>query len=164
MSSMANSFLLTTTLFTCWMHSHQNRGFEMVDPFTIIGGVAATTQLSVYGYKLLVATAALPRHVRQAPDRIQAWLNQASTMMVLLDNAQSTMGTPTQGTASLIAQCRKDNTKLYELLQPRKHMKRKSNKTKILDLAFIMRRQSEVEQLMLSLGHSFQMLAMNLIL
>jgi hypothetical protein len=136
----------------------------MADPITIIGGAAATAQLSVYAYKLFVATAALPRHIRQAPDYIQAWLNQASSMMVLLDNAQSMMGATDQGTALLIDQCRTGNVRILEILRPHKRLKRSRNHRRILDLVFFMRQRSDVEQLMLSFRNSFQMLAMHLIM
>jgi hypothetical protein len=147
------------TSFACKINLYHHRVFAMADPITILGGAAATTQLSVYAYKLLVATAALPRHLRQAPDRIQAWLNQASTMMVLLDNAQIIMGVPDQGTASLIDQCRRENVKILELLLPYQRLKRAKTHHRIL-----VRQRSDVEQHMLSFGSSFQMLSLNLIM
>jgi hypothetical protein len=133
---------------------------RMADPVTILGGVAATAQLSVYGYRLLAATAGLPRKLRKAPDSVQIWLNQAATMIMLLDDAQSTTGALGQGLACLFDQCRNINARLSDLLQPRQNVKRNM----IIDFAFILRRRSEVEELMVSFGNSFQMLALNLIL
>jgi hypothetical protein len=133
---------------------------RMADPVTILGGVAATVQLSVYGYRLLAATAGLPRKLRKAPDSVQIWLNQAATMIMLLDDAQSTTGALGQGLACLFDQCRNINARLSDLLQPRQNVKRNM----IIDFAFILRRRSEVEELMVSFGNSFQMLALNLIL
>jgi hypothetical protein len=163
-SNLASLSPFAIIWFACQIDPNRQCVSEMADPITILGGAAATTQLSVYAYKLLVATAALPRHLRQAPDRIQTWLNQASTMMMLLDNAQSVMGVPDQGTASLFDQCRKNNARIFEILHPHKRLRRASNHTRLLDLVFHVRRRSDVEQLMLSFENSFQMLAMNLML
>ena len=47
----------------------------MAEPISIIGGVAAVTQLARYGLRIIQAASECPSAIRDTPDTIQALLN-----------------------------------------------------------------------------------------
>jgi hypothetical protein len=132
----------------------------MADPLTALGGVAAVAQLIHYGTKLLLVTFSLPRHIRQAPSRIELWIGKSDTMVLLLDDLSGHLRHLNRESTHLLRQCRQDIVRLQILLRPFVNIHRSRRSTKFTELSFIVRRQTEIEELIKSLNETFALLAL----
>lgn len=136
----------------------------MGEVLAVVGGIAASAQLFHYGSEFLAAAAALPGHVRHAPDRLQSWLGRLSTMKTLIDEAHSRISTKHRGIRFLLAECRKHTDQLGILLQPWLNRSAGQARGRLENLAFILWRQRKIEMLLLSFNRDFKMLTSILLL
>ncbi|KAF2818651.1 hypothetical protein CC86DRAFT_155066 [Ophiobolus disseminans] len=135
----------------------------MAEAFAILGGSAAVTQLVHYGFVLLSTTSALSRQIRHAPDRIQSWIDQCSTLLHMLDNIRNNITRYNLSTSHFVEQCRGDVVSIRALLRPFRNRLTSRRPSRVQEVLFVVRRETEVESRLESFRQAFNMLALNLI-
>lgn len=129
-----------------------------------LGGVAAGTQLLNYGIQILMAASALPRYIRHSPDLMQAWTQQSSDMLQLLEDVERRTGTIDRSTASLLGKCRKDALALRSLLVPFHFGSHVPQRSRLRELWFVLRKDHEVERITSDFNKTFSNMALHLIM
>tara|TARA_R110002003_G_scaffold171_15_gene14012 strand:+ start:4176 stop:4613 length:438 start_codon:yes stop_codon:yes gene_type:complete len=135
----------------------------MAEVLAILGGGAAATQLLHYGLALLSTTSALSRQIRHAPDRIQSWIDQSSTMLSMLRNLCRTISELDSVTTALVQQCNNDIAAVRLLLRPYRSRIQARRFSTAQQILFVLRREDEVERLMESFRRTFSTMTLSII-
>jgi hypothetical protein len=134
----------------------------MAEVLVALGGAAAATQLVHYGFDFLIAASALSHNIRHAPQNIQGWMDQLTAMIWLLHGAQQTANGFHSGILGLLEECRKDAMKLQLLLRPFRPKNTQQTPSKISQRMFVLRKQTEIERLVVAFRSTFNTLASHL--
>ena len=129
-----------------------------------IGGAAAATQLLRYGAEFTLFVSALPGQLRHAPEKITTWSKQSSAMLGLLDEIKSNAKDLDPNTLYLLQQCREDITKLESLLYTAYLDSNVSRRSKLKKLSFVLRKEAEIEHMMVAFKSNFNTVALSMIL
>jgi len=129
-----------------------------------IGGAAAATQLLRYGAEFTLFVSALPRHLRHAPDRITAWAERSRAMLGILDAIMDHVKDDDRNTLYLLQQCRKDIMKLESLLHPTLLDSHVSRRARLKSLSFVLRKETDIEHIMISFRSNFSTVVLSMIL
>lgn len=130
----------------------------MAEILTILGAIAAGTQLFHYGCKGLAVTSALSHHTRHRSDQIQVWVHDSSTATQLIDAVERVLPNNPPVISGLVESCRKDAQAL-ELLLGRFAPDSVATRSKTSELAFVLRKGPVIRGHFSSFEASFTRLA-----
>ncbi|KAF2026444.1 TPR-like protein [Setomelanomma holmii] len=129
-----------------------------------LGAAAAVIQLLHYGTELGKFASALPGLVRRAPNKIMRWTDLCQAMLKLLEDIESRCINIDANLSILVQQCREDILGLQSMLRPVCFGSTVSHRQRLLDISFVVRKESEIQQLMLSSKSTFTMIALGVIM
>jgi hypothetical protein len=135
----------------------------MAEVLALVGGGAAATQLLHYAIALLSGTSALSHRIRHTSDRIELWVNESSSMLVMLDSILSGVNGIDAATLHMIERCRSDVVEIRVLLRPfrsRSHVRRASRRQEFL---FVLLREDEIERRLVAVRNAFQTMSLGLL-
>ena len=126
---------------------------------------AAATQLLHHGYLLTSTATALTYSIYQAPERIEEWTNQSSTMLSILDNLRASIAHVDQAMLVLVEKCRCDIIAICNLLYPFSTQEpARRNSFRVQQAYFVVRRNSEINRRMKTFRQTFSTMTLSLIL
>ncbi|CAN9474776.1 unnamed protein product [Alternaria alternata] len=131
----------------------------MAEVLAVLGGAAALTQLIHYGFLSVSTISALSYNIRHTADKIDTWIDQSLLMTTLIDDIDYSIRNHTPNTVQLLAQCRKDAARLNTLLATCRKYMPSQKRSKAAGTVFVIRKEEEVERIMLSYRNNFNILA-----
>jgi hypothetical protein len=129
-----------------------------------LGAAAAVLQLCRYGTELGIFASALPGLIRDAPNKIATWADRCQAMLGLLDDIKNNFPCMDVNTSCLIQQCRDDLIKSQSMLRPVCFGTNVSHRQRLRNVSFVLRKEPEIQQMMLSSKDTFNMIALSIIM